>query len=88
VTAVVLKRLDFALQDGDPIRAVIRATAINQDGRTQGITVPSQRAQVKLIHKAYQMAGLDPRDTAYVEAHGMPRAFQNYIRLSETHCGL
>ncbi|RHZ48345.1 hypothetical protein CDV55_100373 [Aspergillus turcosus] len=70
VAAIILKRLDEALQDGDPIRAVIRETALNQDGRTPTITTPSQTAQIEMIQSCYRRAGLDPAQTSYVEAHG------------------
>jgi acyl transferase domain-containing protein len=66
----MLKSLDAALRDGDPIRAVIRGSSIAQDGRTPGITMPSSDIQTKLIRRAYENMGLDPRDTVYVEAHG------------------
>lgn len=71
VAAIVLKPLDHAIRDGDPIQAVIRASLLNQDGRTSGITMPSQSAQVRMIKRIYSDAGLDPRDTCYIEAHGM-----------------
>jgi acyl transferase domain-containing protein len=67
----MLKSLDQALLDGDSIRAVIRGSSVVQDGRTPGITMPSCEAQKKMIEKAYEQANLSPRDTAYVEAHGM-----------------
>lgn len=67
---IVLKRLNDALKEGDPIRAIIRGTGTNQDGKTNGITSPSQEAQESLIASVYARAGLDPRDTGYVEAHG------------------
>ncbi|KFH40913.1 Lovastatin nonaketide synthase-like protein [Hapsidospora chrysogenum ATCC 11550] len=70
VAALLLKPLDDALRDGDPIRAVIRETALNQDGRTPTITSPSQEAQEELIRSCYRRAGLNPLDTAYVETHG------------------
>jgi len=57
-------------RDGDTIRAVVLASAVNQDGRTPGISLPSSEAQQKLIRSAYQQAGVDPRETGYVEAHG------------------
>ncbi|QKX62349.1 uncharacterized protein TRUGW13939_09508, partial [Talaromyces rugulosus] len=69
VAALVLKGLDAALQDGDHVHAVIKATGLNQDGKTQSITSPSVDAQVKLINGCYRYAGLDPADTGYVEAH-------------------
>ncbi|CRG92673.1 Nonribosomal peptide synthetase 14 [Talaromyces islandicus] len=70
VAVVVLKRVADAIADGDPIRAVIRGTAINQDGRTKGMTLPSVDAQEQLIKDAYRNAGLSMKDTRYVEAHG------------------
>lgn len=70
VVAIVLKRLDDALRDHDPIQALVRNTGINQDGKTAGITFPSQKAQENLVKRTYAEAGLDPGDTCYVEAHG------------------
>ncbi|KAK2598024.1 hypothetical protein QQS21_005861 [Conoideocrella luteorostrata] len=67
---VILKPLEKAIQDGDVIRAVIRSTGVNQDGKTPGITMPSARAQEELIRSTYASAGLDFKDTQYVEAHG------------------
>ncbi|HKY96130.1 MAG TPA: type I polyketide synthase, partial [Kiloniellales bacterium] len=67
---VVLKRLSRALADGDRIHAVIRGTAVNQDGHTSTITVPSAEAQAAMLRLALSRAGLDPRDVGYVEAHG------------------
>lgn len=68
--AIVLKRLDDALRDKDAVRAVIRATGTNQDGRTPGIAQPSRDAQAQLIRQTYKRAGLDMNQTRYVEAHG------------------
>ncbi len=67
---VVLKRLDEALAAGDHIYSVIRATAVNQDGHSDGLTVPSGDAQRALIGRACAAAGIAPRQLAYVEAHG------------------
>src|SRR4051794_16405468 len=67
---VVLKSLDEAVKDGDPIRAVIRNTGIGQDGKTNGIMVPNSAAQQQLIEKVYREAHLDPTETTAVEAHG------------------
>ncbi|GIZ43160.1 hypothetical protein CKM354_000639800 [Cercospora kikuchii] len=66
----VLKPLDAALRDGNTIRAVVLASAANEDGRTPGISLPNSEAQQELIRKAYAQAGVDPRSTGYVEAHG------------------
>nr|ASA76631.1 polyketide synthase [Pyxidicoccus sp. MCy9557] len=70
VGAVVLKPLEAALRDGDPIHGVIRATGTNQDGRTNGITAPSAAAQTELEVSVYEAAGCDPDTITYVEAHG------------------
>ena len=67
VTAVYIKPLEDAIRDGNPIRAVIRATGTNSDGTGQGLVTPNGPAQEALIRKAYDMARLDPKDTAYVE---------------------
>lgn len=67
---VVLKRLSDALRDGDTVRAVIRGSASNQDGKSPGITQPTRQAQVDLIHDAYRAAGLDLTQTRFFEAHG------------------
>ncbi|MEZ6138232.1 MAG: type I polyketide synthase [Pirellulaceae bacterium] len=67
---IMLKPLSSALRDKDLIYAVIRSTALNQDGRTQGMTVPSQEAQEELIRAACKKAGVSPGSIQYVEAHG------------------
>ncbi|KAI6392280.1 Type I Iterative PKS [Pyricularia oryzae] len=69
VATLLLKPLDKALRDGDPVHAVIRETALNQDGKTPTITTPSAEMQEALIRECYRRAGLDPAQTAYVEAH-------------------
>ncbi|MFG2639417.1 amino acid adenylation domain-containing protein [Streptomyces sp. NPDC048370] len=70
VGIVVLKRLSDAVRDGDRIHAVVTETGVNQDGRTNGITVPSADAQVALIEQVCARAGITPGDLQYVEAHG------------------
>ncbi|EMD62135.1 hypothetical protein GGP41_002398 [Bipolaris sorokiniana] len=67
---VIVKRLSDALRNGDTIRAVVRGTGINQDGRTPGLTLPSSDAQERLIRTTYASAGLNFDDTTLVEAHG------------------
>jgi 6-methylsalicylic acid synthase len=67
---VVLKRLADARLDGDRVLAVIRGSAVHQDGRTNGIMAPSGEAQAHLMRRAYQSAGIDPATVGYVEAHG------------------
>lgn len=67
---VVIKPLAQAQADGDPIYGLILGTAVTQDGRTNGITVPNQHAQEVAMRLAYQRAGVLPKDVQYVEAHG------------------
>jgi acyl transferase domain-containing protein/NAD(P)-dependent dehydrogenase (short-subunit alcohol dehydrogenase family)/acyl carrier protein len=67
---LVLKRLDAAQRAGDRIHAIIVETGVNQDGRTDGITLPSQRSQVELIRDVYKRAGVAADAVSYVEAHG------------------
>jgi acyl transferase domain-containing protein/NADPH:quinone reductase-like Zn-dependent oxidoreductase/acyl carrier protein len=68
--AIVLEPLARAVEAGDPIRAVIRATAVNQDGRTAGISVPNAAAQKALLRHALREAGVAASEVHYVEAHG------------------
>lgn len=70
VGVVVLKRLDDALRDNDTIRAIVRGSRVNQDGRTPGITMPSAEAQLSNIRAVYRDAGLNLDQTAFVECHG------------------
>jgi hybrid polyketide synthase / nonribosomal peptide synthetase FtdB len=70
VGMVALKRLEDSLRDGDPIHAVIIGSGVNQDGRTNGITVPNPDAQVALIERVCAQAGIEPGSLQYVEAHG------------------
>ncbi|KAF2972065.1 hypothetical protein GQX73_g1627 [Xylaria multiplex] len=72
VGALYVKRLSDAIRDGDPIRGVVRATAVNTNGKVEGmgITHPSVKGQERVVRMAYQKANLDPNLTAYAELHG------------------
>ncbi|KAE8141770.1 polyketide synthase [Aspergillus pseudotamarii] len=71
INAIYIKKLDDAIRDGNPIRAVIRGTAVNSDGRTPNITYPSATAQEQLIRKAYKSANIeDISQTGFFECHG------------------
>jgi hybrid polyketide synthase/nonribosomal peptide synthetase ACE1 len=74
IAAVVLKPLSAAIRDNDHIDCIIRATGVNQDGRTPGLTMPSATAQADLIRSTYARAGLDinkPEDRPqFFHAHG------------------
>ena len=67
---VLLKRLSEAVTDGDRIHAVIIGSALNQDGHTNGMLLPSPAAQARLVREACVNAGIDPSSVSYVEAHG------------------
>src|SRR3954470_18850695 len=67
---IVLKPVSQALTDGDPIYAVVRGTAVNQDGRTTGVSLPNRAAQEAMLVEAYRQAGIAPQAVQYVEAHG------------------
>jgi acyl transferase domain-containing protein/acyl carrier protein/NADP-dependent 3-hydroxy acid dehydrogenase YdfG len=70
VGVVVLKRLSDAERDGDAIHAVIRGSALNHGGKTNGYTVPNPQAQAAVIADALRDAGVDARQVSYIEAHG------------------
>jgi myxalamid-type polyketide synthase MxaB len=67
---VVLKRLSDALADGDHIHALLRGSAVNHNGRSSGLTVPSGPAQQEVIRTALRNAGIEPSEIGYLEAHG------------------
>jgi polyketide synthase 13 len=67
---VVLKRVDDARRDGDEILAVIAGSAVNHDGRSNGLISPNPDAQAEVLRRAYKDAGIDPRTVDYIEAHG------------------
>lgn len=68
--ALILKRLSDAQRDGDNILGLIRGTALNQDGRSSGLTAPNGKAQAAVLRAALKNAGLTPDDIDCVEAHG------------------
>ena len=78
----VLKRLRDAEADGDPIWGVIRGSAINQDGASAGLTVPSTGAQVRVIQEALLQADVAPSGVDYLEAHGTGTLVGDPIELS------
>ncbi|EOA84353.1 uncharacterized protein SETTUDRAFT_33341 [Exserohilum turcica Et28A] len=82
IGCLVVKRLSDALRDGDTIRAVIRATGINADGKTPSVTQPSSAAQADLIRRTYEAAGLSMDSTQYFEAHGTGTPVGDPIELS------
>ncbi|ADO72989.1 type I polyketide synthase [Stigmatella aurantiaca] len=69
--AIVLKRLSDALRDGDSIRALVRGSAVNHNGRSSGLTAPSVLAQRALLQQALAASQVQPQDISYIEAHGI-----------------
>ncbi|WP_046322375.1 type I polyketide synthase, partial [Mycobacterium sp. UM_Kg1] len=67
---VVLKRLSDARRDGDRVLAVVRGSAINQDGHSNGLLAPNPAAQMAVLRSAYADAGIAPQEVDYVETHG------------------
>jgi len=70
VAVVVLKRLDKAKADGDPIYAVIQGSGINYDGKTNGITAPSGVSQTQLLKSVYEQCKVNPEEIEYIVTHG------------------
>ena len=70
VGAVLLKRLDLAERDGDPILGVIRASVEHHGGGATSLTAPNPKAQARLVAEAHRLAGIDPRSISLIECHG------------------
>ncbi len=70
VAALVVKRLDDAIADGDHVYAVVKSVALNNDGATNGVTAPSSEAQERVIVQAWKDADIDAGQLSYIEAHG------------------
>ncbi|MFO0949454.1 MAG: beta-ketoacyl synthase N-terminal-like domain-containing protein [Planctomycetota bacterium] len=82
VAAVLLKPLHKAMDDRDPVLAVIEGTAVNNDGRAKaGLVAPSPRAQQACIEQALRSSGLDPSQIGYIEAHGTGTALGDPVEL-------
>lgn len=83
VGVVLLKGLTEALADGDHIHAVIKGSAVNNDGRAKvGYTAPSQRGQTSVVRSAMGVAGVEPRTIGYIEAHGTGTALGDQIEIA------
>jgi acyl transferase domain-containing protein len=82
VGVLVLKRLADARRDGDQVLAVLHGSAVNSDGASSGLTVPSGRAQEEVIAAALADAGLPPSAVSYLEAHGTGTALGDPIEVA------
>ncbi|MGZ8177534.1 polyketide synthase Pks13 [Williamsia sp. SKLECPSW1] len=67
---VILKRVADARRDGDTMLAIVAGSAVNSDGRSNGLPAPNPEAQVEVLRTAYRDAAIDPRTVDYIEAHG------------------
>ncbi|GGM45955.1 phthiocerol/phenolphthiocerol synthesis polyketide synthase type I PpsE [Longimycelium tulufanense] len=86
VGAVVLKPLAAALEDGDPVRAVILGSAANNDGsRKMGFTAPSVTMQAAVVAEAMAVAGVEPDTVGYVEAHGTGTPLGDPVEVAALH---
>ncbi|MEN0136511.1 MAG: aminotransferase class I/II-fold pyridoxal phosphate-dependent enzyme [Rhodococcus sp. (in: high G+C Gram-positive bacteria)] len=81
VAVLVLRRLEDAQAEGLPIYAVIKGSAVNNDGRSNGITAPNRWAQQQVVEKAYRRAGVTPAQVAFVEAHGTGTVLGDMIEI-------
>jgi len=79
---VILKRQSDALRDGDHIRALIRGGAVNQDGRSSGLTVPNGASQQALIREALVNSGVEPGQVTYIETHGTGTPFGDPVEVN------
>ncbi|KAI0449671.1 reducing type I polyketide synthase 10 [Xylaria acuta] len=70
IGALYVKRLRDAIRDGDPIRSIVRSSAVNANGKTAGLSLPSADGQELVIRKALKKGGLQPDDITYLECHG------------------
>jgi acyl transferase domain-containing protein/NAD(P)-dependent dehydrogenase (short-subunit alcohol dehydrogenase family)/acyl carrier protein len=80
--ALVLKRLDDAERDGDPVLGIVRGSAVNHGGASGGLLVPNGRAQEMAARAALDSSGASPDDVDYVEAHGTGTAIGDPIELN------
>lgn len=79
---VILQPLESAIASGAKILAIIHGTAINQDGRSNGLTAPSGKAQQKVVQTAWQKAGITGKEISYIEAHGTGTALGDPIEVN------
>lgn len=81
VCAILIKRYDKAVQDGDQIHGIIKGIGVNHDGRTNGLMSPNSISQKELIHSVYKKYDVDPKQIGYVETHGTGTAVGDPIEI-------
>ncbi|WP_038978040.1 SDR family NAD(P)-dependent oxidoreductase [Paenibacillus polymyxa] len=82
VGAVLLKPLTKAIADGDHIYGVIKGTAVNHGGKTNGFSVPNPKAQASVIGRVFKKVGINPRTISYIEAHGTGTSLGDPIEIA------
>lgn len=82
VGVIMLKPLEQAIADGDHIYGLIKGSAVNHNGKTNGYTVPNPKAQSALIMEAIEKAGIHPREISYMEAHGTGTSLGDPIEIA------
>ena len=82
VGSILLKPLSKAIEDGDNIYGIVKATAVNHGGKTNGYSVPNPAAQANVISNALKKAGVHPRTVSYIEAHGTGTSLGDPIEIS------
>src|SRR5262249_38309860 len=85
---VVLKPLPAALRDGDRILAVLEASAVNQDGKSNGITAPNGAVQAELIQRVLKLASRSPSEVSCIESHGTGTALGDPIEFEAVQAAL
>jgi len=81
ITALLIKPLEKAVQDRDPVYAVIKASGVNADGASNGLTAPNPEAETQLFIRTWEKAKIDPLSISYVEAHGTGTLLGDSIEL-------
>ena len=82
VGVMVLKKLADAQRDGDQVYGIIKGSAINHGGRSSGLTVPSPKAQAKVVKAAIERSGVSPDEFSYIEAHGTGTSLGDPIEIN------
>lgn len=85
VTAILIKPLHLALRDRDPVYAVVKGGAVNQDGSSTGVTTPNVQAQEDVLVRAWRDAGIDPETISYIEAMGTATKVGDLIEADALH---